>query len=103
VTEDEFAELEAGNPAFELLERVAIVREKATGQVAIAVLHKMPDGSVNDDGESVNWRNVCYRLEPGAWEGIVQALEDPALLRQRIAEARAVIEGLGKMEPQGRA
>lgn len=103
MTEDEFAALEEGNPAFEVLERVAIVRHKADGEVAIAVLRKMPDGTVGQDGQPILWRNVCYRLEPGAWEGILQAVEDPNLLRERIEAARKVLEGLGRMEPQGRA
>jgi hypothetical protein len=103
LTEDEFAALEEGNPQFEVLERVAIVRHKADGEVAIAVLRKMPDGTLGDDGQLIYWRNVCYRLEPGAWEGIQAAIEDPKLLRDRIAEARKVLEGLGRMEPQGRA
>lgn len=99
MTEDEFVALEEGNPAFEVLERVAIVRKKDTGTIALAVLRRMPDGTVGQDGEPINWRSIFFRLDPGTWEGILYALEDPALLRERIAEARRMLE----IEPRGRA
>jgi hypothetical protein len=101
VTEEEFAELAAGNVGFELLERVAIVRRKDDGAVGIALLRKMPDGTVGDDGQPLTWRTVTYRLDPGVWETLQLALEDPARLRRHFDDARAVL--LSGMEPAGRA
>lgn len=104
MTEDEFAALEEGNGEhFDVLERVAIVRRKDDGAVGIALLRKMPDGTLGQDGQPILWRSVTYRLDPGAWEGLLQAVEDPALLAARIAEARQILFGLGPMEPQGSA